>query len=91
MLLDNDTTVPSDFFELVESSSIERFEIAAPLILDMGSGEVIYAGGRFDRYRYPSVIPEWRDGDPAHRDVGLGARRWACLRPRYVASRGRLR
>ena len=69
VLLDNDTTVPSDFFELVESSSIERFEIAAPLILDMGSGEVIYAGGRFDRYRYPSVIPEWRDGDPAHRDV----------------------
>ena len=69
VLLDNDTTVPGGFFELVAASSFEPLEIAAPLILSMDTGEVIYAGGRFDRYRYPSVIPEWPDGSTAPREV----------------------
>jgi len=69
VLLDNDTIVAPDFFELVAGSSLERFEIAAPLILDMDTEKVIYAGGRFDRYRYPAVIPDWPAGETEPRRV----------------------
>lgn len=69
VLLDNDTTVPPDFFERVAAMELGELEIAAPLILSMESGEVIYAGGRFDRYRHPSVIPEWPDGATEPQEV----------------------
>ena len=88
VLLDNDTTVPGGFFELVAASSFERLEIAAPLILSMDTGEVIYAGGRFDRYRYPSVIPEWREVAARRtREVEWATDRRTGLRPRYLAPR----
>ena len=69
VLLDNDTTVFPDFFDLVADSSFEPLEIAAPLILDMDTEKVIYAGGRFDRHRYPSVIPDWPAGETKPQEV----------------------
>src|SRR5262249_43153663 len=69
VFLDNGRIVAPDFLELVEGSSLERFEIAAPLILDMDTKRVIYAGGRFDRYRYPAVIPDWPAGETEPRRV----------------------
>ncbi len=62
VLLDNDTTVPADFFALVEEATLDGLEVAAPLVLDMDSGEVIYAGGDYDSHHVPGVIAEWPDG-----------------------------
>ncbi len=69
VLLDNDTIVPPDFFELVAGLPLAPLEIAAPLVFDKGSGEVIYAGGRYDRHHVPHVIDEWPEGESERRAV----------------------
>jgi GT2 family glycosyltransferase len=70
VMLDNDTTVPPEFFELAAARSYEPLEVVAPLILDMDSGEVIYAGGDYDRHHVPRVIAEWPQGETEPREVG---------------------
>ncbi len=69
VLLDNDTIVPPEFFELAAGSSFEAFEIAAPLVFDMDSGEVIYAGGSHDRHHIPELISSWPEGETEPREV----------------------
>jgi GT2 family glycosyltransferase len=69
VLLDNDTIVPPEFFELAAARSFESFEIAVPLVFDMDSGEVIYAGGNEDRHHIPAVISEWPEGETEPREV----------------------
>jgi GT2 family glycosyltransferase len=69
VLLDNDTTVSPEFFELAAVMPLDPFEIAAPLVLDSESGKVIYAGGRFDRHLRPRVITEWPEGSTERRRV----------------------
>ncbi|MGA9371045.1 MAG: glycosyltransferase family 2 protein, partial [Solirubrobacterales bacterium] len=69
VLLDNDTTVPGDFFELVAEASLGGGEVAAPLVLDMDSGEVIYAGGNYDRHHVPGVIAAWPARETGPKEV----------------------
>jgi GT2 family glycosyltransferase len=69
VVLDNDTTVPADFFELGAETALEDLEVAAPLVLDMDTGEVIYAGGDYDRHHVPGVISEWPEGATEPQDV----------------------
>jgi GT2 family glycosyltransferase len=69
VLLDNDTIVPADFFALAAETELAPLEIAAPLVFDKGSGEVIYAGGRYDRHHVPHVIDEWPEGESGRRAV----------------------
>ena len=87
VLLDNDTTVPGGFFELVDASSFEPLEIAAPLISRWTRARSSMRAGDFDRYRYPSVIPEWPGGSTAPAGGGLGTDRRTGLRSRYLAPR----
>jgi GT2 family glycosyltransferase len=69
VLLDNDTIVPPDFFELAAGVRLAPLEIAAPLVFDKESGALIYAGGRFDRHHVPSVIDEWPEAEEGRREV----------------------
>lgn len=69
VLLDNDTIVPPEFFELAAEVELGPFEIAAPLVFDSDSREVIYAGGDYDRHHVPRVISEWNEGGSEDREV----------------------
>ena len=69
VLLDNDTIVPPDFFALVAETELASLEIGAPLVFDKESGEVIYAGGRYDRHHVPHVIDVWPEGESGRRAV----------------------
>ena len=62
VLLDNDTVVPEEFIELVAARSLASLEIAAPLVLDMNSEDVIYAGGRFEGGRIPHILENCPEG-----------------------------
>lgn len=59
VLLDNDTVVPAEFFELAADHPLDTLEIVAPLLIDARSGEVFAAGGTFDGRRRPRVVTEW--------------------------------
>ena len=69
VLLDNDTVVPPGFFELIAEIELGPFEIAAPLVLDMDTEEVIYAGGDYDRHHVPRVVASWPEGSMERRAV----------------------
>jgi Glycosyl transferase family 2 len=69
VLLDNDTVVPPDFFELAAEIEIDPLGVAAPLVLDLDTEEVIYAGGDFDGHRVPEVISEWPEGRSRRKQV----------------------
>lgn len=69
VLLDNDTIVPSDLFELAAEMELASLEIAAPLVFDKETDEVIYAGGRYDRHHVAEVIDEWPEGESERRAV----------------------
>ncbi len=69
VLLDNDTVVPPEFFELAGGRGFEEFEIVAPLVFDMDSDKVIYAGGNHDRNHIPEVIAAWPEGETEPREV----------------------
>lgn len=72
-VLDNDTTVPPDFFQRLETAELEPLEIGAPLILDMESGEVFSAGGVFDRHGYPHHLSSLANGVNGPRPVDWAA------------------
>ena len=64
VMLDNDTTVPADFFGLAAAIQLEPLEIAAPLVFEMNSGELLYAGGAFEPGRLPRILDQWpREAD----------------------------
>jgi GT2 family glycosyltransferase len=69
VLLDNDTVVPLDFFELAAEIEIDPLEVAAPLVLDFDTEEVIYAGGDYDRHQVAHVISAWPAGSEERRQV----------------------
>ncbi len=69
VLLDNDATVPPDFFQLAAEIPLAELEVAAPLVHDMDSGQVIYAGGSYKRHHVPEVISDWPAGSTEPRDV----------------------
>ena len=69
VLLDNDTIVPSNYFEAAVDLPLEPFEIAAALILGPESGELLYAGGTFDRHGRPRILEDWPNGKIGPREV----------------------
>ena len=69
VLLDNDTVIPPDFFELAAEIEMDPLEIVAPLVLDHETGELIYAGGDYDRHQVPRVISSWPEGSNERTEV----------------------
>ena len=59
VMLDNDTVVPPEFIGLAAEIPLEPLEIGAPLVFDLASEELLYAGGEFKPNRLPRIISSW--------------------------------
>ena len=48
---------------------MDPLEIVAPLVLDLETEELIYAGGDYDRHHVPRVISSWPEGSNGRTEV----------------------